>query len=96
MFTKVLKFVLVSAVIVTAIQYLVSGITGYRIDAAIIIVLLLLILTLRLFKKWLPSVFGISKKLFLWIAKRIGGWLWQKPERKGGAAARPARIRWRE
>ena len=51
---------------------------------------------LALMKRWFPTMHGLTKRIGIWTAKGMAAWLWRRPEKKGGANVRPARMRWRD
>jgi hypothetical protein len=92
---KAFKFLLKVAVLVWLAQYLLSQLHSVRIDNYIVPILLLA-LCLVLLKRWFPPLYGFLKRIAAWTGKAIAGWLWYKPERKGGASMRQPRMRWRQ
>jgi hypothetical protein len=62
----------------------------------LILAIIVLGIGFALMKKWFPSMYGLTKRLGFWTAKGMAARLWRRPEKKGGASVRPARMRWRD
>ncbi len=95
MFNTALKVILKLAVVVIAIRYVITQLAGISIDTSLILGILILLFALALIKRWFPFIFNFAKRLCMWTLRITIGWLYKKPEKRGGANIRPARMRWR-
>lgn len=62
----------------------------------LILAIIVLGIGFALMKKWFPTTYGLTKRVGIWTAKGMATRLWKRPEKKGGASVRQARMRWRE
>ncbi len=89
---KALKWVVLIAVAIFLLQQL-----SFRgVEMRFVVPIVILIFSFILIKRWVPFLFTVMKGITLWSAKTLAAILWQKPERKGGAAVRSQKMRWRE
>jgi hypothetical protein len=91
---KALNFVLKVVLLILLVRYLALEIHTVWTHNNLV-PLLLLVLCLALLKRWFPPLYGFMKRIAVRTIKAVAGWLWRKPEKKGGAHVRQPRMRWK-
>ncbi len=89
-----IKFTLKIFLAVWIIFFIVSRITSVRLDAFFLPVFFLVFGRL-IFKRRLPFLYSLMKRIAARTIKTLAGWLWQREEKKGGAHIRQPRMRWK-
>jgi len=94
MVSSIIKFVLKVALIIWLVIFIIQRISSLRLDT-FFLPILFLVICLMFIKRWLPFLYNFIKRILSWTLKATASWLWQNPERKGGANVKQPRMRWR-